>query len=36
MRDWTLVVAPVAAAIYVLLEPDQFFALMRLLERYVN
>ena len=36
MRDWALVVAPVAAVVYLLFQPDQFAALLGLLERVIH
>jgi hypothetical protein len=36
MRDWALVVAPVAAVLYFLFEPGQFNALVGLLERVLQ
>ena len=36
MRDWALVVAPAAAVMYFLFQPDQFTALLGLLERVIQ
>ena len=36
MRDWTLVVAPVAAVLYFLFEPGKFGDLLGFLARVIH